>query len=404
MSAVLVRRHYPVLASLAGLGAALALTPRTWKASADVVLYARYAAETFAGHLPYRDFFIEYPPGVLAAILPPGLAGTRTADYAVAFAIAMLFIIGLTLLVAYAAALRLGLSRPRALAALAPLTLSPLLLGPIPTGRYDLLPALAVAVALLCMLMSRDAAAAAVLGLGTVTKLYPALLLPLVLIVAGRRSGFPGVRSATVAFGGSVVAVMAPFAVLAPRGLVDSLRFQVDRPPSFESFVASMADLAHHWFGFGASLIPTHSSFGLGGTRGAVLGWAQALLLLGVLVWILLQTLRVADHGRNGWLCAATALAALVTFGQALSPQYLLWLLPVVPLVTGRYGTVALGTLVGACLLTRLFWATPDNENINATQPTLLLAARNLCLLATLVALMIELAHAAAQPGRQRAS
>ncbi len=366
------------------------------------MLYARYAAETFAGQLPYRDFFIEYPPGVLAAILPPGLAGTRPTQYAIAFAIAMLILFGLTLLAAYGATVRLGLSRPRALLALAPLTLSPVLLGPIPTGRYDLLPTLAVVIALLCLLFGRETAAAAALGLGTVTKLYPAALLPLALVLAVRRGGFRAARSAGIAFVGAVAAFTAPFALLAPRGLIDSLRFQLDRPPAYENFVASMAYLAHHWFGFGVALIPTHSSFGLGGARGTVLGWAQTLLLLGVLAWILVRTLQVADQGREGWLCAATTLAAIVTFGQALSPQYLLWLLPVVPLVTGRYGTVALSTLVAACLLTRLFWATPHNDNINATQPTLLLAARNLCLMTTLAALMIELAHADPRKSRRR--
>ena len=40
----------------------------------DVTLYAHDAKLVVAGKIPYRDFTLEYPPGSLAAFLPPAVS------------------------------------------------------------------------------------------------------------------------------------------------------------------------------------------------------------------------------------------------------------------------------------------------------------------------------------------
>ena len=39
----------------------------------DVHLYGVYADKFFRGELPYRDLFVEYPPGAFAVFLPPAV-------------------------------------------------------------------------------------------------------------------------------------------------------------------------------------------------------------------------------------------------------------------------------------------------------------------------------------------
>ena len=39
----------------------------------DVHLYGIYADGFFRGHIPYRDVFVEYPPGAFVVFMPPAV-------------------------------------------------------------------------------------------------------------------------------------------------------------------------------------------------------------------------------------------------------------------------------------------------------------------------------------------
>jgi hypothetical protein len=40
----------------------------------DLHLYRQYGDALLAGHVPYRDFFVEYPPGAVPLFVGPSLA------------------------------------------------------------------------------------------------------------------------------------------------------------------------------------------------------------------------------------------------------------------------------------------------------------------------------------------
>jgi hypothetical protein len=55
-------------------------------------------------------------------------------------------------------------------------------------------------------------------------------------------------------------------------------------------------------------------------------------------------------------LACAAALTAFVVLGKVLSPQFLIWLVPLVPLVAGRRGLLASALLATAIVLTQLWF------------------------------------------------
>src|SRR5213083_2173229 len=129
----------------------------------DVHLYQGFAQAVFDGRVPYRDFFMEYPPGALAVFLPADVFGV--AHYNAAFkslmalcGVATLFTIALLLV-------RLGASEPRIWVASFLFALSPIALGPISLNTYDAWPALLTVVALALLLAGNAVAALALLGL-----------------------------------------------------------------------------------------------------------------------------------------------------------------------------------------------------------------------------------------------
>ncbi len=92
--------------------------------------------------------------------------------------------------------------------------------------------------------------------------------------------------------------------------------------------------------------LTSHGSQGLSGSLpDAVAAASTGLELAAVLaIWVAFARLR-RPGGEAVLLASAASVAALVAFGKVFSPQFLIWLVPFVPLVRGRRG------LVGSLLL-----------------------------------------------------
>ena len=86
----------------------------------------------------------------------------------------------------------------------------------------------------------------------------------------------------------------------------------------------------------------------------------------------------------------AAALVAFVALGKVLSPQFLIWLAPVVPLVAGLRGVRASALLAAALALTQLWFPSRywDLARELAGLPSALVLARDLVLVALLVVLL----------------
>ena len=323
----------------------------------DLPVYQRYGDRIEGGDVPYRDFRVEYPPGALPTFLLPSLVGDGGDGYRQIFE-ALMAGCGAAMVVLVAATLAAAHARPpRAAAALAFVALAPLALGSVVLSRFDLWPAALTAAALGALVAERHRLAAVALGLAISAKIYPGVLLPLAVAWAWRRRG----RREAVVVGaiavGVVAAVYLPFLVMAPEGVAASIGRQLSRPLQIESLGAAFLLASHHAFGTGLEMKSSHGSQNIAGAGAVWVGLVQSLVQVAAVaaVWVAFARDRTPTRERL-LLSAAAALVALVALGKVLSPQFLVWLIPVVPLVRGRRGVVASALLAAALVLTQLWF------------------------------------------------
>jgi len=357
----------------------------------DTVEYYRYGNAIVHGHVPYRDFAVEYPPGALPVFTLPALAYAGFSFYNRAFQILMA-LCGVGALLAMTVALRsLGASVQRTAAALAFAALAPLVLGSVILYRYDLWPAALTVAGLAAILAGRERLGFASLGLGIAAKVFPAVVLPPALVYVWRTRGR---RDALICLGlaAAVVAlVLVPFLALAPGGLWDSVVHQTTRPLQIESLAAGVLLAAHQVGGLSITMESSHGSQNLVGSLPHALGTVSTVLLVAALLAIWLAAARGPATPERLLRYSAASLVAFVALSKVLSPQFLIWLIPIVPLVRGRRGLVASALLGLALLLTQLwfpirYW---DLALRFAAFPSWAVFARDLVLLVLLAVLLV---------------
>jgi uncharacterized membrane protein len=263
------------------------------------------------------------------------------------------------------------------------------LVGSLVLSRFDLWPALLLAVALFALLEDRHAVGWAFLGAAATAKLWPLVVCPPALAWSAARG-----RARAVWAGLAVVAaVVLPFFVLAPHGLWSSLHRQAARPLQVESLAASVLAVFGH-----PAVVTSYGSQNVAGHGATAAVAVAAQILVLVLVWV---EFALGPPTRDRFVrSVAAGVVAFVAFGKVLSPQFLLWLIPLVPLVRGRRGTAAVALLTIACVLTQVWFPTRYFDYADTFRLSGVVLARNL----VLVALFAVLAWPSERPTVARRS
>jgi uncharacterized membrane protein len=360
----------------------------------DTPLYQGYGEKIVDGKVPYRDFPVEYPPAALPVFVLPALADHD--DYGSAFellmwtcAVATIVLLAVTLSAAGAGAVRLYATTAFA-------GIVPLLLGSVILTRFDLWPAALAAGALAAFVSGRDRLGLGVLGLATAAKLYPAVLLPSALGWVARRRGPREAAVGLGVFAAVIVAIVLPFAILAPSGVVHSLTTQLGRPLQIESLGAAILLAAHHVGLYDPTVVSTHGSQNLSGSLPGALAAVETALQLVALVAIWLLFARGRPDRERLLVASAAAVVAFIAFGKVLSPQFLIWLLPLVPLVGGSAGIAACWVFAGALVTTQLWFPHRYWDVVALESVSWLVLVRDVLLVALLAVLV-----AAIRPGSE---
>lgn len=348
----------------------------------DTPVYERYGdAMVHGGDLPYRDFGVEYPPGALPVFAAPSLVAGRGdfVRYRIVFEALM------ALLGAAAVALTAAVSGRIDAALYA--GVAPLLLGPVVVSRFDFWPALLSIAGIAALLADRRRLSASALGVATAAKLYPGVLLPLAAAYVWRRHG----RRAATVFAGIAVGVVAlvflPFVVLSPHGVWSSLSGQASRPLQIESLGAALLLGAHQAWGLAVEQTSSHGSDNLTGALPDALATVQGVLAPLVLLALWAAFARGEATRERFVRYAAAAVCAFIAVSKVLSPQYLIWLMPLVPLVRSRI----VWTFFAAALVLTQLWFPHRYLDLAYgfdARASWLVLARDLALLGLLVALL----------------
>jgi uncharacterized membrane protein len=361
----------------------------------DVAVYAHWAGLVRGGAVPYRDFRFDYPPAALPALILPAY---MTWSYATSFAVLM-GVCGGACITAVASALRtVGATAERTWVALLAIGVSPLVLGSLFDTRFDLWPTLLAVAGLAAVVHERPLVGGVLLGLGFAAKLWPGVLLPIAAAYLWRRRGRTGALAVISAFVVVVAACFLPFAIVGPGGLRAMFADQLDRPLQVESLGAAVLMGAQHLGMHPLATVTSHGAQALNGRGAGPAADLSTVLEIAAVVWIWIAfAWRREATGQTTLLAAAAAVCALVAFDRVLSPQYLIWLVPFVPLVRGGRGVLAGGLLLLALGLTqtwfpRHYWTLALGH---AAPWSWYLLARDLTLVALAAVLVLELSRGA---------
>ncbi len=329
------------------------------------------------GAVPYRDFPVEYPPGSLPAFLLPTYFGEPTwiVDYGRWFA-RLMAVCGVAML-----AFVLLARPPRHGIVL--VAVSPVLVGALILSRFDLYPAALVAAAVAAFVRDRHRLGWLALALAFAVKIYAFVLIPLAVVWTLRRRGREELARGIAIWLVAVAAVFGPFAIVAPHGLWESLWGQISRPIQVESLVAALLTT----FGNPHDIV-SHHSVAIAGHGG--LETLTTVVEAACLVALWIGFARGPSEPRRFTRYAAACVCAFVVFGKVLSPQYLIWLVPVVALVWGRRGLAAAMLLAVAMIETQYWFAAPRyHAYVNGYSYAPLVLVRDLVLVALLAVLAV---------------
>ncbi len=376
---------YPVALLVSALRSGL-----PWAPTGEPLRYFEFAGRILHGLVPYRDAPLEYPPLALVPWILPRLVSTDAYTYAWLLAIQNAALAtGIAVGLAWLARHGWAATAPQIVLATGLI----LLLGAVDVvvWLFDLLPALLVVLALVAAARERPGWAGVLLALGALVKVFPVVLVPVLLcwyLVEGRR------RAAARLLIGSVVTigvVMVPLVLMAGAGAFSFRDYEAARGAQLESVPASLAMLASILGGAATTLDHAFGAWQIEGSLARQLADVQALLLVAGLMMLLgLCLVRFRQDARATGGIAPTRVVAygtacvlmgLIT-SKVLSPQFLVWLLPLAPLLPRPQALFA----AGVSLLTSVLLGS-NYVGLMQQRPTmvLLLDLRNMLLVVLLV-------------------
>lgn len=364
----------------------------------DIALYYRYSTNVLSGLSPYRDFPVEYPPGAfLSFLMPFALATSRTLSfdqYSYFFLSANAALSVATLMVLLSLR-RKGVAEGGAFPAVRIVGARYLvltgLIGMTLAWRFDLMPTLLVVLALAAILSNRPVWGGLILGLAIAVKLYAFVLIPIVCCyyIAGCNSRqLPRVFAAMVV---SLCLGFLPLAGMTQHDALSFLRYHAERGIQLESVASSVILMCKACGLTKATIIYDYGAYHLITPVSRVVLKilpCAFIVMMGLVTRICLREFRI-EYARSGSISAMSvcrfatiSLLVFIVTNKVFSPQYLIWVMPLLTLVRGRQFALCIVVFALTVLIFPLCYG-----DLLAMKPYAIhmLALRNACVIAVLL-------------------
>ncbi|SFL61563.1 glycosyltransferase family 87 protein [Geodermatophilus ruber] len=346
-----------------------------------------------SGALPYLDARVEYPVltgglMALAAAIARGYDGVAAATGllpavppVLSFYVVTCLLLSMCALLVIRAVLALAGRRPWDAAMVA---LSPLLLVHAFTN-WDVFAVALTTLGLWAWARQRPVLAGVLLGLGVAAKLYPVLVLGALFLLCLRAGRLRAWLRTALAAGAAWLVVDLPVALAAPDNWSWFFAFSRERAANPESI----------W-----NMLLTATDFGI---LDGPLARGEAPAVLNAVVAVLL----VLFAGGVGWLVLAAPvrprvpqiafllLAAFLLLNKVWSPQFSLWLLPLLVLARPRWRSLLLwqATEVLVWVLTMLHYLGPDNRGVEVEWFFLAVIVRDIAVVVLMALVVRDIWH-----------
>jgi hypothetical protein len=320
---------------------------------------------------PYRDFEVEYPPVMVAAI--EAIDGGTVRSTTVRLMWSQLVIdLAIAAVVAWAWGRRAGIAYL--------LIGLPFLLYPFIYLRLDLLSVFLAVLGIALVRRRHQYGGGAALAIACFAKLWPVVLVPVLIV-----------RRAWRALAAFVVVGAAGTAAWVAWGGIDGpkqvLTFRGAKGWEFESTVGALVRSVG-----GATPHIERGAWRVGEVPAVVNGVLAVALLAGVaMAWVLASRAKPRGTAVLDGLAPMAAITVFLVFSPLLSPQFLLWLLPFAAITAAHGERLVTGLVFLVFALSTALLALLPELIHGGTFALFVLISRNAILIALLAALAIRL-------------
>jgi MFS family permease len=248
---------------------------------------------------------------------------------------------------------------------------------------------------LLLLTSGRPRSGMAFLGLAAMTKGFPLVAAPVALAWLAARADRRTLAQSAVALLAALALPAAAAVAMSPSGSWEAVSYHAERPVQIESLPASAILLLDELGPGEAESVKSHRSDGLEHPAAEAL---TLICLLAMTGFIALVTTRSTGGSRELVLGSLAAVAAFAALGKALSPQYMLWLVPLGALAFAWRLHALAAAVAAATVLTQLEFPARYFDLVEREPfPVAVVGIRNLVLLGVLGLALGALRSAARQ-------